>query len=144
MNRNNKIKLFLVDDDPMYLKFLEIEFLQYPKFTLNTCVTGEECIKKLSLEPDIIILDFNLSGPGSCAMNGIQTLDRIKAINPGIEVVMLSSQDAIEIAITCMHHKAFDYIVKSETAFIRLQKILATIINTRNLEKALEWYMERM
>ena len=144
MNRNNKIKLFLVDDDAMYLKLLEIEFLQYPEYTLETCATGEECIKKLSLEPDIIILDYNLSGLDRSAMNGIQTLDGIKAINPGVPVVMLSSQDAIEVAINCMHHKAFDYIVKSETAFIRLQKILATILNTRNLEKALEWYMERM
>jgi two-component system, OmpR family, response regulator len=144
MNRNNKIKLFLVDDDPLYLKLLEIEFLQYPKFTLEMCASGEECIKKLSLEPDIIILDYNLSGLDRNAINGIQTLDKIKAINPGIEVVMLSSQDAIEVAINCMHHKASDYIVKSETAFMRLQKILATILNTRNLERALEWYMERM
>jgi two-component system, OmpR family, response regulator len=144
MNRKNKIKLFLVDDDALYLKLLEIEFLQYPEFTLETCATGEECIKKLSQEPDIIVLDYNLNGLDKHAMNGVQTLDKIKAVDPGIPVVMLSSQDAIEVAITCMHHKAYDYIVKSETAFIRLQKILATILNTRNLEKALEWYMERM
>jgi DNA-binding NtrC family response regulator len=77
-------------------------------------------------------------------MNGIQTLDKIKEINPGIPVVMLSSQDKIEVAINCMHHKAYDYIVKSETAFIRLQKVIDSILNTRKLEKALEWYIERM
>ena len=43
-----------------------------------------------------------------------------------------------------MHHKAFDYIVKSETAYIKLQKIIEVILHTRELEKALEWYIERM
>jgi DNA-binding NtrC family response regulator len=57
-------------------------------------------------------------------MNGIETLDKIKEFNQGIPVVMLSSQDKIDVAISCMHHKAFDYVVKSETSFLRLQKIL--------------------
>jgi DNA-binding NtrC family response regulator len=57
---------------------------------------------------------------------------------------MLSSQDKIEVAINCIHHKAFDYIVKSETAFLRLQKVIATILDTQKLEVSLEWYMERM
>jgi DNA-binding NtrC family response regulator len=56
-------------------------------------------------------------------MNGIETLDKIKEFDPDIPVVMLSSQDKID-AISCMHHKAFDYVVKSETSFLRLQKTL--------------------
>jgi two-component system, OmpR family, response regulator len=143
MNSQNKVKLFLVDDDAMYLKLLEIEFLQYPNFTLETCATGEICVKNLSHNPDIVILDYHLNGVEKKAMNGIQTLDKIQEINPGIPVIMLSSQDRIEVAINCMHHKAFDYIVKSETAFLRLQKVIATIYNTRKLEKSIEWYMDR-
>jgi DNA-binding NtrC family response regulator len=144
MNSEKKIKLFLVDDDPMYLKLLEIEYLQYPDFKLETFATGEICIKNLSHHPDIIILDYHLNGFDKHAMNGIQTLDKIKAENPGIPVVMLSSQDKIEVAINCMHHQAFDYIVKSETAFLKLQKVIATILNIQKLEKAIEWYMEKM
>jgi DNA-binding NtrC family response regulator len=144
MNSKNKIKLFVVDDDSIYLKLVEIEFLQYPDFTLETYATGEICVENLSHAPDLIILDYHLDGIDKNAMNGIQTLDAIKAINPGIPVVMLSAQDKIEVAINCMHHKAFDYIVKNETAFIRLQKVIATILDTQKLEKSLEWYMERM
>jgi two-component system OmpR family response regulator len=144
MNIKNKIKLFVVDDDAVYLKLVEIEFLQYPDFELETYVTGEICIENLSHAPDLIILDYHLDGVDKNVMNGIQTLDKIKAINPGIPVVMLSAQDRIEVAISCMHHKAFDYIVKSETAFLRLQKVIATILNTQKLEESLEWYMERM
>jgi two-component system OmpR family response regulator len=144
MNSKNKIKLFVVDDDAIYLKLIEIEFLQYPDFKLETYTTGEICIENLSHAPDLIILDYHLDGVDKNAMNGIQTLDKIKAINPGIPVVMLSAQDKIEVAINCMHHKAFDYIVKNETAFLRLQKVIATILDAQKLEESLEWYMERM
>ena len=144
MNSKNKIKVFVVDDDAIYLKLIEIEFLQYPDFKLETYSTGEICLENLSHAPDLIILDYHLDGIDKNAMNGIQTLDAIKAINPGIPVVMLSAQDKIEVAINCMHHKAFDYIVKNETAFLRLQKVITTILDTQKLEESLEWYMERM
>jgi DNA-binding NarL/FixJ family response regulator len=144
MNDRNKIKLFLVDDDEVYLKLLEIEFLQNADFSVETYATGEICVANLSHNPDVIILDYHLDGIDRAAMNGIETLDKIKAFNPDIPVVMLSSQDKIEVAIDCMHHKASDYIVKSETAFIRLQKTLTTIFHTGKIEKALNWYMEKM
>lgn len=144
MENENKIKLFLVDDDALFLKSLEIEFMQHADFTIETYATGELCVAQLSHNPDIIILDYQLDGIDVTAMNGIETLDRIKAFNPDIPVIMLSSQDKIDVAINCMHHKAFDYVVKSETAFMRLQKIITTIFQYKKMEKELSWYMDRM
>ncbi|MFP5080111.1 response regulator [Pedobacter sp. JCM 36344] len=144
MKSNKKIKLFLVDDDAVFLKSLEIEFLEHADFDIETFSTGELCIENLSHNPDVIILDFHLDGINKTAMNGIETLDKIKAYDQDTSVIMLSSQDKIEVAISCMHHKAFDYIVKSETAFIRLQKTISTIFGYKKMEKELKWYMERM
>lgn len=144
MNNGNKIKIFLVDDDAVYLKLLEIDFLQHGDFDIETFPTGEMCLENLSNNPDVIILDYYLDGVNKNAMNGIETLDKIKAINPDVPVVMLSSQDKIDIAISCMHHGAFDYVVKSETAFLRLQKIITAIFEFKKIEKQLNWYMERM
>jgi two-component system, OmpR family, response regulator len=141
---SNNIKLFLVDDDALYLKSLEIEFLEHADFTIETYATGELCIEHLSHNPDVVILDYQLDGVERDAMNGIQTLDKIKEYNPDIAVVMLSSQDKIDVAVNCMHHKAFDYVVKSETAFLRLQKAVTNIIHTQKIEKTLNWYMERI
>jgi DNA-binding NtrC family response regulator len=141
--KNEKIKLFLVDDDTLFLKSLEIEFLQHADFAIETFATGELCIKNLPHSPDVIILDYHLDGIDKNAMNGLETLDKIKAGYPDIPVIMLSSQDKIDVAINCMHHRAFDYVVKSETAFIRLQKIITTIFNYKKMEKTLNWYMER-
>ena len=142
--KTEKIKLFLVDDDALFLKSLEIEFLQNADFTIETYATGELCLENLSHNPDVIILDYFLNGIVENAMNGLETLDKIKVFNPDIPVVMLSSQDKIDVAINCMHHRAFDYVVKSETAFVRLQKIITTIFRYKKMEKELNWYMERM
>jgi len=139
-----KIKLFLVDDDAVYLKLMEIEFLRHGDFDIETYPTGELCMANLSHNPDVIILDYYLDDINKNAMNGIETLDKIKAVNPTIPVVMLSQQDKIDIAISCMHHGAFDYVVKSETAFIRLKKNINRIFEFNKIEKQLNWYMERM
>jgi len=151
MNRDNRelnitepIKLYLVDDDALFLKTLEIDFLEHADFKIETFATGELCLKSLKHTPDVIILDYQLDGIEKGVMNGIQTLDEIKAINPDIPVVMLSSQDKIDVAIDCMHHRAFDYVVKSETAFVRLQKIITTIFKYKKMEKQLNWYMDRI
>lgn len=140
----NKIRIFLVDDDAVFLKLLEIEFLEHADFDIETYATGEMCIENLSHQPDIIILDYLLDGVERDVMNGLETLDKIKAFNTEIPVIILSAQDKIDVAINCMHHAAFDYVVKSETAFMRLQKIITTIFETKKLKKQLSWYMERM
>jgi DNA-binding NtrC family response regulator len=144
MQNQSRIKVFLVDDDPLFLKSLEIEFRQYATFQVETFPTGELCIANLPRNPDVIVLDYYLDGIDKNAINGIKTLDKIKAYNKSIPVVILSSQDKIDVAINCMHHNAFDYVVKSETAFLRIQQIITTIFRYKKMESELSWYMERM
>lgn len=144
MTKENKIRLFLVDDDELYLKLLEIEFMDNADFVIEAFVTGEQCLKNLEHNPDFIILDYHLDGIEKNAINGIEVLDKIKAFNPEIPVIMLSCQDKIDVAVNCMHHKAADYIVKSETSFLRLQKAITSIFHTMKVEKTLNWYMAQM
>ena len=142
--KEEKIKIFLVDDDAVFLKLLEIEFLAHADFSIEAFSTGELCLAQLHTNPDVIVLDYHLDGIDTTAINGIETQDRIKSINPDIPVIMLSSQDKIDVAINCMHHRAVDYVVKSETAFMRLQKIITNIFGYKKMEKELSWYMDRM
>lgn len=144
MEVSDKIKLFLVDDDVVFLKSLQIEFMENPDLIIDTFATGELCVENLGKNPDVIILDYHLDGIHEGAMNGMDTLDKVKAFNKDIPVIMLSSQDKIEVAVNCMHHKAFDYVVKSETAFMRLKTIIDTALHYRKIQKQLNWYMERM
>jgi DNA-binding NtrC family response regulator len=144
MQPNDKIKLFLVDDDALFLKMLEIEFLDTADFVIETYASGELCIENLDKNPDLIILDYHLDGIDANAMNGLETLDKIKEFDTTIPVVMLSAQDKIDVAVKCMHHKATDYVVKSETAFFRLKQIVSAVLHAQKIEKQLNWYMDRM
>jgi DNA-binding NtrC family response regulator len=144
MKNNRIIRLFLVDDDAVFLKMLEIEFMQFSNLEITTFATGELLIESLKFDPDVIILDYHLDGVDKNAMNGIETLDKIKQINFCLPVIMLSAQDKIDVAIDCMHHFAQDYVVKSETSFMRLKNIISGIMNIKKLEKELTWYVDRM
>jgi DNA-binding NtrC family response regulator len=144
MINEKKILLFLVDDDVLFLKSLQMEFTQNTESEIHTFITGELCLESISQSPDVIVLDYYLNSVDKNAINGLETLDRIKSTNPEIPVIMLSSQDKIDVAVNCMKHQAFDYIVKSETAFLRLQRTITTIFHYQKIEKALSWYMEKM
>jgi two-component system OmpR family response regulator len=141
---STKTRLFLVDDDILFLKSLELEFLEKDKYEIITFNTGEACIEALYLDPDIIVLDYHLDGIVKGAINGIETLDKIKQYNKNLTVIMLSSQDKIEVAVNCLHHKAYDYVVKSETAFLRLEKNITQILAQQKTESEVKWYMDRM
>lgn len=134
MAKKNKKIIFCVDDDLVFLKSFEIEFLKDKAFTIVTFSSGESCLEKLSMKPDVVVLDYFLDGIDEHAMNGLKTLDAIKAEDPAIPVIMLSSQDSIEVAVNCLHHNAYDYVVKSETAFIRLRKNISSILLYRKME----------
>lgn len=143
MKADKLIKIFLVDDDPLFTKLLCIEFEHLQHIHIETFANGEDCLLHMTGNPDIIVLDYHLDGINPDAMNGLDTLIQIKAISPDLPIIMLSSQDKIEVAINCLHHGAFDYVVKSETYFLRLQKIIQTILSYNKMIKDLNWYMER-
>jgi two-component system, OmpR family, response regulator len=144
MSTHKKIFIFLVDDDAMYLKLLDSELSEKPDYVIRTFSTGERCLENLSEKPDIIVLDYYLNGIEKNALNGLETLRRIKSTHPEIPVIMLSAQDKIEVAVNCMKLQAFEYIVKSETAFTRLHSAIANMLHYKKIEKTLSWYMEKL
>lgn len=144
MENKAKTVIFLVDDDALFLKALEIDFLRETQYQVKTFPTGHACIAALNANPDIIILDYHLDGVDKTAINGIQTLDLINATHPHIPVIVLSAQDKIEVAVDCLLHKAINYVVKSETSFLRLQKLITIILEGKEMKNKLDWYMDRM
>lgn len=137
MDNDQKIKLFLVDDDAVFLKLLENEYLQDADFTIETYLSGELCIENIHHKPDVIVLDYHLNGIDKNAMSGMETLDKIKASHPDIPVVILSAQVDIDVALDCMHHKAFDYVVKNESAFMHLQNSITAIFDYREMVRGI-------
>lgn len=130
MKTQNKISVFLVDDNQMFLKALELSLNEYYKseIKIDFFYTGEECLKAILKSPktavDTVILDYHLNTEVQNAMNGIDVLKKIMEINPAINVIMLSSEDKIKIAEDSLKAGAYEYVVKSETAFLRIKNVL--------------------
>ena len=121
------ITVFLVDDNALYLKNLELSFSSKPYYNIITFATGELCLEKLSLKPDIIILDYYLNSIKKDAINGLETLIKIRAINPEVPVIMLSVETNTDVAKNCLDHQANEFIIKSDISFARLREIITTV-----------------
>lgn len=135
MSKKEELIVFLVDDDIMFLDTLK-HFLSDEKnkeLKISVFKSGEECIENLYLKPDIVVLDYYLDGSIK-AMDGITTLKKIKTTSPQTYVIMLSGQDNIDIALETINFGAFEYVVKSESAFIRIRNIINNITKTIRLK----------
>lgn len=132
--------IFLVDDDPIFLKVLETQFIEQTSYIVSTFLSGEDCLEHMGQKPDMIFLDYYLSTTNSDIRNGLEVLDAIKATSPRTEVVMLSSQDSVDVAVNCMKHHAFDYIIKGEATFVRAQNAITTLFKNKKLENEVVFY----
>lgn len=131
---NKKVRVFLVDDDPLFLKALELSITSnIGPITINTFQTGEACLQNMRLKPSIVILDYFLNSEVPYAWNGMNILQQIKKISPRTKVIMLSSQDSLNIAIDCMEKGAYDYVSKSRSSLIRINNLLKNILGNINV-----------
>jgi two-component system OmpR family response regulator len=134
------LSLFLVEDDPMQVQMLHDHLSKFPKFKLKTFPTGEECMAKMDEKPDIVILDYNLDSVKKDAKPGLDILREIKEKKENTDVIMLSARDKIEVAVNTMKYGAFDYIIKNESAFLRIENTIYNIIRKNKLEKQVKTY----
>src|SRR5690606_20068488 len=88
---------------------------------------GEEALANMHLHPEIVVLDFHLSAHKPDAQNGVAILKKIKEGYPETQVIMLSGQDSLQVAVDSMKYGAYDYIVKGETAFSRTENALNNV-----------------
>ncbi len=146
MKKDQKFDVFLVDDDKTYLGVLE-HTLKHDIAgnigVLKTFSTGEECINELQQQhakPDIIVLDYFLNSSSKDAANGVNILRKIKSINKDIQVIMLSSQEKLEVAVNTIKLGAHDYVIKNESAFIRVGHLIKIIMHNINLNKRMNRY----
>jgi two-component system, OmpR family, response regulator len=99
--------------------------------------TGEECIENIEKSPDIVILDYYLNDDKDPdTLDGIKVLRKIKSASNDSVVIMLSGEDKLQVAIDSVKNGAYEYIVKSESAFVRIQHTLKNAIeNIKSLKE---------
>ena len=117
--------IYIVDDDPLFCKALEM-FLRstYPALDLVSFSNGEACLHELHKRPDLILLDYKLDSEFGYAWDGMQILNRISSLDPGLPVVILSSCENAEVAMDFISNGAVDYVVKNEKTFPHVRDLL--------------------
>lgn len=135
--------IFIIEDDMMYRQMLFDHLSQMSHLNIKDFGTGEECldhIKNTSEKPAIVFLDYYLNSQVKDARDGLEILTELKAISPDTDVVMLSGQDKIQVAVEVMKYGSFDYIVKGESAFYRAEKAVFNIFRFAKMKKDARLY----
>lgn len=105
--------VFIVDDDKIILNLLEYSFKSREGYDVKTFDSGEECLKNMNLNPDIIVLDhlFYLRGT---AMSGLDTLKELRKTNSQVPVIILSGQEDLGLIREFIKNGAIKYIPKAD------------------------------
>jgi two-component system OmpR family response regulator len=142
MNASDKISIFLVDDDSLFLKSLEHLLLHKLKYQINIKPfhSGEEFLEHLDEKPDIVVLDYLLNGQRPQAMNGIDILTQVMNQHPDTTVIMLSGHEKLEVAVESIKHGAYDYVIKNENALLKIQNLIRNAVTSVILRRQVKGY----
>jgi DNA-binding NtrC family response regulator len=100
-------RILLIDDDDSLRRVTEYN-LAAAGFTLETAASGHEGLEAFKrATPDLVVTDVKLGD-----MNGLDVLSEIKAIVPGLPVIVITAFGSIEMAVEAMRQGAFTFITK--------------------------------
>lgn len=123
----NKL-IFFVDDDKMILNLLEYTFQSREQYDVKSYQSGEECLDALHLDPDLIVLDHVLAGGEGNSMNGIETLEKIKAVNKNVPVIILTGHASDELLAEFMNKGATRFLTKDDYFIDSLIETIGEVI----------------
>ena len=116
------LNIAIIDDDKSQRELLS-GFFKKLGCTVFVCDSGENCLSVIEKQYlDVVLTDFRMPG-----MNGLEILRRVRALNPEIQVIIMTAYGSIEDAVTAMHQGAWDYLAKPidlDELEIKLQKIV--------------------
>ena len=120
----SKPVILIVDDEEGIRESLS-GILEDEGYDILTADSGEEAVRILrETSPDLIFLDIWLTG-----MDGIKTLQEIKAMKPDVPVIMISGHGSIELAVKATQTGAYDFLEKP----LSLERVL--LVSKRAIEK---------
>ncbi len=119
--------VFIIDDDPMQVQMMKDHLNSKFVLEIHDFLSGDEALRNMHLKPEVVILDYHLHTDGKSEENGVDLLKQIKKASPLTQVIMLSGQDKISVSVDCMRNGAYDYVVKGESAFNRIENIFSNI-----------------
>ncbi len=113
-------RILIVDDERSIREMLRMT-LEYEGFSVDEADSGLNGLKHMAAaHPSAVILDVKMSG-----LDGIETLERMRAEFPEVPVILLTGHGTIETAVEATKKGAFDFLSKPPDR----EKILITLRN---------------
>jgi two-component system, OmpR family, response regulator len=120
--------IYVVDDDP-FINTLVVKRFTSEGYHLEAFESGEDCIKEINKNPDLIILDYFFIKKDKEVMNGMEVFDKIKELKPNIPVIMLSGQDKGEIVLELARKGIDDYVIKDSNIIDNLSTAIKELFD---------------
>ena len=132
----------LIVEDNKDMSFLLSTILKEEGFSVINVGNGVRAIQEAEKEvPDLVLLDMRLPG-----MNGIEILQKLRAIDPEILVIMITAFADVKEAVQTMKLGAYDYITKpfdNEDLLFSIRKALQTGNMSREIKALKEKLQQR-
>ena len=119
MNPKGQPVIFVVEDNLFYQQLIAKE-LESLSDTIYFYTNGENCLRELDKGPTIIIMDYNLDG----SLNGLETLQQVKRINPSIRVIVFSSDTELHTRENLLKYGRFHFLEKTMQSFRELKQVV--------------------
>lgn len=115
MVNDKPVKIFVIEDDPSYVKFLLYTLNLNPDHEVKEFQSGRDFLDCIHEKPDLITLDYSLPD-----ISGEDLMCKIKDFDPSIPVIVISAQEKVGTAVKLLKLGAYDYITKDEETKERL------------------------
>jgi DNA-binding NtrC family response regulator len=127
---NSNLKIAVVEDNEWFNRFLVHIIGMIQEYQVKGYFSGAELMKDIhQFSPDIITIDYRLPDT-----SGDKLMHEVKLLQPSTDVLIISEQDDIEVAIQLMREGASDYLVKSKDMKELLFKSLRNLDERRRLK----------
>jgi DNA-binding NtrC family response regulator len=133
------LKIYIIEDDPWYGQILLHHLSLNPDYDLHLFTSGREALAEIYKNPDIVCMDFGLPD-----ISGDKLLKEIKSRNANIQVVVISGQEEISVAVDLIKTGAKDYIIKDEHTKEQLWKSILHIRENLDLREEVEELREQL
>jgi CheY-like chemotaxis protein len=127
MEFNQEPVIFVVEDNLMYQNLIAKE-LESVSRNIHFYTNGETCLEELHRAPSVIVMDYNLDGK----MNGLDTLQQVRTVNPDIYVILFSSQKGLNTKEVFLQYGSFDFLEKNSLSLRTLHQMVDCVISTRS------------
>lgn|SRR5690606_14291160 len=133
------VKIHIVEDDIVFGRIIEKALSQDDGYDVTLFTTGEDFLKNLHLNPDIVSIDYNLP-----LMNGLEILTKVKEYNQNIATIILSGQENIEVVVEAYENGADRYIVKNDKSIVELKNSIKNFSRRVLLQQEIERLREQV